>query len=217
MRSILSRGLPWGIVMAVAGAAVVALADTKMVYTIDPTRSEFVVQLFKTGMGSALAHDHVVRATTCTGQVAIDPAALASGMISVEVPAASLRVDEPEMRQKYGLASQLSDKDRQQIQETMQSPSQLDVARYPIIKFSSTKIEAQQGGTYMVTGNLTIRGVTQSVTFPAQVERRDNTLHVKGAWRFKQSSFGYQPYSALLGAVRNQDEVLLHFNVLATP
>lgn len=120
-------------------------------------------------------------------------------------------------RQKYSLASQLSEKDRQQIQETMMSASQLDVAHYPVMKFASTKIEARDTGTSAVTGNLTLRGITQSVTFPTQVERRDNTLHVRGSFRFKQSSFGYQPYSALFGAVRNQDEVLLQFAVVAVP
>jgi polyisoprenoid-binding protein YceI len=173
--------------------------------------------LFKAGVGSALAHDHVVRATTFTGQVRIDLATPASGSITVEVQTASLTIDEPAARQKYGLPSQLSEKDRQQIQETMRSPSQLDVVHHPVMKFASTKIEAQQDGTYTVTGNLTIRGVTQVVTFLVQAERRESTLHIKGAFRFKQSSFGYTPYSALFGAVRNQDEVLLHFDVLAVP
>lgn len=199
------------------GAAAVVLAETKTVYTINSARSEFVVQLFKAGVGSALAHDHVVRATTFTGQVQIDLAVPTSGSITVEVQTASLKVDEPEMRQKYGLASQLSEKDRQQIQDTMQSSSQLDVTRHPVMKFSSTKVETQQDGTYRVTGNLTIHGVTQSVTFSAQLEQRDAVLRIKGTFRFKQSSFGYTPYSALFGTVRNQDEVLLHFDVLAAP
>lgn len=206
-----------GTVLVVVCSAVVARADTKTTYTIDPARSEFIVQLFKAGVGSALAHDHVVRATTFTGQVQIDLTAPETGSITVDVQAASLKVDEPAMRQKYGLASQLSEKDRQQIQETMQSSSQLDVARYPVMKFVATKIETRQTGTYTVTGNFTIRGKTQIVTFPAQVERQENALHVKGSFRFQQSQFGYKPYSALFGAVRNQDEVLLHFDVIATP
>lgn len=217
MSRILRSWIWLGTVWVVVCAAVIARADTKTTYTIDLTRSEFVVQLFKAGVGSALAHDHVVRATTFTGHVQIDLSAPTNGSITVEVQTASLKVDEPELRQKYGLASQLSEKDRRQIQETMQSSSQLDVAQYPTMKFVATKIEAQPTGTYSVTGNLTIREKTQVVTFPAQIERRENALHVKGNFRFKQSSFGYTPYSALFGAVRNQDEVLLHFEVLATP
>lgn len=37
-----------------------------------------------------------------------------------------------------------------------------------------------------------------------------------GRNHFLQSSFGYQPYSAFLGAVRNKDEVILHFDIIAT-
>jgi hypothetical protein len=30
---------------------------------------------------------------------------------------------------------------------------------------------------------------------------------------FKQSSFGYQPYRAVLGAIKNKDEVILHIDL----
>ena len=186
-------------------------------YTIDPTRSELVVQLFKAGAGAAFAHDHVVRATTYTGQIHLDPTALNSASVTVEVQVASLKADEPALRQKYNLTSQLSEKDQHSIQDTMLSASQLDAARYPLMKFSSTKIEARDVGTFTVTGNLTIRGISQIVNFPAQIERHNDALRVRGSFRFTQSSFGYQPYSALFGAVRNQDEVLLHFDVVGFP
>lgn len=212
-RSVVGCGVLSGFVFSIVLPS--AVAET--VYTIDPTQSEFVVQLFKAGAGAVLAHDHIVRATLFTGQMQIDLATPTSGSIMVEVQAASLKVDEPTMRQKYSLPSQLREKDRQEIQETMMSQSQLDVEHYPLMQFTSTQIEAQTTGTYAITGKLTIRGVTQSVTFPTQVERRDKGLRVRGSFRFKQSSFGYEPYSALFGAVRNQDEVLLHFDVLAFP
>jgi polyisoprenoid-binding protein YceI len=188
-----------------------------VVYSIDPTRSELVVQLFKTGIGAALAHDHVVRATAYTGSIQADPGDPTTASIVVEVQAASLRADEPEIRQKYGLTSSLSEEDRRAIQATMESASQLDVRRYPLIRFRSTKVEPQEAGQYVVTGELTIRGVTRPVSFPVRVERQDGTLHGRGSFRFRQSSFGYAPYSAFLGAVQNKDEVLLHFDIVASP
>jgi polyisoprenoid-binding protein YceI len=99
----------------------------------------------------------------------------------------------------------------------MTAKGQLDVEHYPVMKFTSTRIEPQTAEVYTVTGELTIRGVTQTVTFPAQVQQRENTLHAQGSFRFTQSSFGYEPYSAFLGAVKNQDEVLLHFDIVAAP
>src|SRR5262245_19013504 len=103
----------WLFATILSMASVVTAEETT--YTIDLARSELAVQLFKAGMGSALAHDHVVRATAFTGQVQIDLAAPANGSITVEVQTASLTIDEPATRQKYGLTSQLSEKDRQQV------------------------------------------------------------------------------------------------------
>ncbi|HKA56930.1 MAG TPA: YceI family protein [Candidatus Binatia bacterium] len=185
-----------------------------MVYTLDP-RSEFVVQLFKAGIGAKFAHDHVIRAAGFTGQIRTDPADPTSTVITVEVQTGALQVDEPPVRRKYGLTTVLSKSDRQETQEAMAGKDQLDVRQYPSIRFQSTAVEPQAQGQYRLTGDLTIRGISQSFTFPVQAELREGRLHARGSFSFKQSSFGYQPYSALFGAIRNQDEVVLHFDVTA--
>jgi len=187
------------------------------VYTVDPTRSELVVQLFKTGIGGPLAHDHVVRATQYTGQIQADLADPLRSVITVEVHTAALQADEPALRQKYRLTKSLSEKDRQDVQAHMQRSEQLDIARYPTIQFRSTQITQQAEGQYTVTGALTIHGVTQSVTFPVQGEVQAGILHGRGSFRLLQSRFGYKPYSVFLGAIKNQDEVILHFDIVATP
>lgn len=192
-------------------------AETTVVYTLDPSRSELVVQLFKAGIGAKFAHDHVVRATSFAGQIRTDPADPSTTAITVEVQTTALQVDEPAVRQKYGLTTVPSDHERQEIQAAMAAKGQLDITQYPSIRFQSTAVEPQAQEQYRVTGDLTIRGVTQSFTFPVQAELRDDLLHGWGSFSFKQSSFGYQPYSALFGAIRNQDEVMLHFEVVATP
>ena len=90
------------------------------VYTVDPTRSELVVQLFKTGIGGPLAHDHVVRATQYTGHIQADLAEPIRSVMTVDVHTAALQADEPALRQKYGLTKSLSEKDRQDVQAHMQ-------------------------------------------------------------------------------------------------
>jgi len=192
-------------------------AATTMVYTLDPARSELVVQLFKAGIGATFAHDHVVRASSFAGQIRTDPADLTTTAITVEVQAAALQVDEPAVRQKYRLTTILSDRERQEIRTALAAKDQLDIAQYPSIRFQSTLVRPQAQGQYQVTGDLTIRGVTQSFTFPVQAELKDGLLHGWGSFSFKQSSFGYQPYSAPFGAIRNQVEVVLHFDVVSAP
>jgi polyisoprenoid-binding protein YceI len=194
-----------------------AIQAESRVYTFDPARSELVVQLFKAGIGGPLAHDHVVSATQYTGQIQVDLADPTRSVITVAVQTAALQADDPTLRQKYKLTKPLSEKDRQEIQAHMQAPDQLDVGRYPAIQFRSTQIARQVEGQYTVTGDLTIRGVTQSVTFPVQGELQAGLLHGWGSFRLLQSRFGYKPYSAFLGAIRNQDEVVLHFDIVAVP
>jgi polyisoprenoid-binding protein YceI len=73
----------------------------------------------------------------------------------------------------------------------------------------------EKEGRYTVTGDLELRGVTQTVSLFVQAELQEDVLRGKGSARLLQSSFGYQPYSAFLGAVRNQDEVVLHVDIVA--
>jgi polyisoprenoid-binding protein YceI len=184
-------------------------------YVIDPARSELVVQLFKTGIGAALAHDHVVRATKYSGQIQLDPAAPTAAQITVEIDATALVADEPETRQKYALPLGLSEDNRREIQQTLESEGQLYVRRYPTIRFHSTRITLEREGQYTVTGDLELRGVTQTVSLSLRAELQDEVLHGKGTGRFLQSSFGYQPYRAFWGAVQNQDEVVLRIDIVA--
>ena len=212
------RPSPWlGLFFGLVYTAFFSRAQAEVVYRIDPAHSELVVQVFKAGIGSAMAHDHVVRATAYTGQLQMNPTAPTTATIAVEVQTSSLQVDEPAVRQKYGLPTGLSEKDRQEIQATMESQDQLNVKQNPTMRFTSTRVEQRTEGEYSVTGDLTIRGITHSVTFPVRVEQRDAAVHAWGSFRFTQSSFGYKPYSALLGAVSNQDEVQLHFDIVAIP
>jgi len=201
---------------AVLAAAVLPVAADAATYQVDPEQSELAVQLYKAGFASAFAHDHVVTATRFSGEVVYDPDDLGSASVSLEAEAAGLVVDEPEARSRYGIEGDLSDEDRAKIQSTMEGADQLAVEKYPTVSLESTSVEPGENGQLQVTARFTLHGETRSVTFPAQVEVEDGGLHATGEFRFKQSDYGIKPFSAKLGAVRNQDEILLHFDVRAT-
>jgi polyisoprenoid-binding protein YceI len=184
---------------------------------IDPERTRLALQLFRDGVGSALAHDHVVEATEVGGVVEYDPARPDASAIVVEVRTASLRVDEPAARRRLGVEGDLSDGQRADVAKAMRAPDQLDVARYPTIRFVSTRAVAEGEGRLRLTGRLTLRGVTREITFPATVTRESGALRGRATLTFLQPSFGYRPYSALLGAIRNKDEVTLHVDLVARP
>ena len=184
---------------------------------VDPEQTRLVARLYREGVGSSLAHDHVVEATEIGGSVQYDAARPEASAIMIEVRTASLRVDEPAARRRLGVEGDLSDSQRADVDKAMRAPDQLDVARYPTIRFVSTRVLAEGEGRLRVTGQLTLRGVTQEVTFPATVALDSGILRGRAMVTFLQSSFGYRPYRALLGAIRNKDEVTLHLDLVAAP
>jgi polyisoprenoid-binding protein YceI len=199
-------------VLVVVGGANWAHAAS---FRIDPARSSLVLQVFRDGVAARLGHDHVVEARQFSGTITHDPATPAASSIDVAVEVGSLVADDPATRRQHGLAGELSARDVADIDKAMKSEEQLDAARFPAITFRSSAITPQADGQYLVTGTLTIRGVANQYTFPAQVGRIGEDLRGRARLAFKQSSFGYRPYRAALGAIRNKDEVILHIDLVA--
>lgn len=50
----------------------------------------------------------------------------------------------------------------------LKSPDFFDAAKFPTLTFTSTKVAAKGGNVFDVTGNLTIKGVTKTITIPAK-------------------------------------------------
>jgi polyisoprenoid-binding protein YceI len=198
----------------VGGLAGPASAAT---FRIDPSRSSLVVQIFRDGLAAKLGHDHVVEATTLEGRVAYDPSAPALSSVAAQIHTASLKVDDAETRRKFGLEGQPTAADVAEIEKSMKAEGQLDASRFPVITFTSTTITADAPDRYLVTGQLTIRGVTRDVRFPARAVMEGNLFRATATLTFMQSAFGYKPYSALLGAIKNKDAVMLHIQLVAVP
>jgi polyisoprenoid-binding protein YceI len=79
--------------------------------------------------------------------------------------------DDPSNSRAFGTVSVASidtgDADRD---AHLRSPDFFDVERYPQARFESTRIQHLAGGTYRITGDLTIKDVTREVEFEATVE-----------------------------------------------
>jgi polyisoprenoid-binding protein YceI len=202
--------------LASAGLLGAVVADGATL-RVDPQQTRLAARLYREGVGSALAHDHVVEATEVGGTVQYDTARPEASAIVIEARTASLRVDAPAARRRLGVEGDLSDGQRADVDKAMRAADQLDVAQHPTIRFVSTRVATEGEGRLRVTGRLTLRGVTREVTFPATVSLESGVLRGRATLTFLQSSFGYQPYRALLGAIRNKDEVTLHVDLVATP
>ena len=68
----------------------------------------------------------------------------------------------------------------------------------------------------MATGNLTIRGVTKEITTPLRISIEGARFTAEGQFTVNHTDFGFKPYSAALGTIRNADPLEFHLSLVAT-
>lgn len=71
----------------------------------------------------------------------------------------------------------------------LKSDDFFNVEKFPKAKFESTRIE-KKGEQYEVTGNLTLRDVTKSLTFPAAIAVGEKEVTVKANFQFNRQPYG---------------------------
>ncbi len=132
-----------------------------------------------------------------TAKITLDDADLTKSQASVEINAGSI------------------DTGDQKRDDHLKSPDFFDTKKFPKVTFKSTKI-AKAGASYKLTGDLTIRDVTKSVTFDATL-----SAPVKTPWgnqaraarvtgKIKRGDFGLKWNKALeTGGVVVGDDVTI--------
>lgn len=166
---------------------------------IDTAHSTMTVHVFKTGLFSALGHNHEISAPIESGRVQDKVQPSGNPSVELRVDARKLRVLDPDT----------SDDTRAQIQKTMLGPDVLDSDRFPEIRFVSTAVEASGANHWTVHGNLDLHGQSHPVT--VDVALKDGTYH--GSAPFKQTEFGIKPVSVAGGTVKIKDEVKVDFEI----
>lgn len=189
-----SQSLAFAAVAAgVLASGVGVLAETR---PVDVERSSLTIFVYKSGLFSALADNHVVRAPIAGGTISEQ----APAAIEVTIHAADLRVIDPD----------LAPDRRAEVQARMLGPEVLDAATFGDITFSSTSIEPSGPDRFKVSGRLTIRGQTRAITLLA--------AHAAGVYRgdtvIRQHDFGIAPIKIAGGTVKVKDELRIQFELL---
>lgn len=159
-----------------------------------PQRSEITIRVFKSGLFSGFAHNHVVVAPIAKANV--NPEGLSA---EITVVTKEMKVTDPD----------ISEKDRAEIQSTMLSPKVLDQEKFPEIHFKSSRIEQTSPQHYRVAGILELHGTKHEVILQVTGE----PSHYHGTTKLKQSEFGIKPISLGGGSVKVKDELELEFDV----
>ena len=197
-------------------------------YDLDPAKSFFTIVTHKQGVGSGLAHDHIIGTTAVQAKINADPKQIAATDFEVSFNVKDLKVDDPAYVPKVidmitskkileKKPADVSEGDRKTITEDMLADEQLDAKKHPQIKARLLKLVPAPPGdpsiTHMATVSLTIKGKSVDKEFKAEIKPTGDNISVKAWGAAKFTEFGIEPVSLFFGAIRNGDEfdILVHF------
>ena len=176
-------------------------------YVVDARASRFTVQVFASGMLSAMGHDPTMGIRTFRGEVDFSAESAEGRGFHLTVQSNSLNV-----------LDDLKDKDRREI-ERMMNDQVLEVSKYPEIVYevavvSVVRLEAALYSASL-NGNLTLHGVTRSQPISARIAVFDEMVRASGEFAMRQTDFDIKPISVAGGALKVKDEIRFSFEMVA--
>jgi polyisoprenoid-binding protein YceI len=87
----------------------------------------------------------------------------------------------------------------------------------PQIKYVLKDIKSAQGNTWTATGDITIAGVTKTISMPVTVNQQGNVLEFTGSFSTKLTEFKIDPPTAMLGTIKTGNDVKLSFSAKFNP
>lgn len=130
-------------------------------YAID--RKESVVT-WKGSMAIALKGGHTGYIDISYGVLLIQKDRLVGGTVEVDMNT---------------IADEKHDSDNDLVRH-LKSPDFFDAKIFAISTFTITKVASGDGENITITGDLTIKGITHAVAFPAKIEVKDGVVHANG-------------------------------------
>ena len=180
-----------GILLLIAFTCMVSAQSPR---EIDVDKSVLTIRVYKSGLFSAFAHDHEIRAPIQSGSFDEQ-----KRTVEFKVRSAELKVLDPDG----------SDSERSQVQHTMLSPKVLDPDKFPEVSFHSTAIDPAGDGKWSAQGLLTLHGETR----PVKVEVAGGNGIYRGSARLRQTEFKITPVTIGGGSIKVKDEVRIEFEI----
>jgi polyisoprenoid-binding protein YceI len=124
------------------------------------------------------------------------------------------RPEDSRVRVEVDMKSVYTDTD--QLTGHLQTGDFFEVDKHPRATFTSTKITsdtARGAGNYSVTGDLEMRGVKKSITFPADIAVTPSHVTVKSEFAINRKDFGIVYAGKADDLIR--DDVVIHLDLRA--
>lgn len=183
-------------------------------FLIEAGKSEITVLLFKEGLFSGFAHNHVLVGNDLAGEILLSGGDVLHATARLSLPVKSFQVDRPEHRSREHFSGGMSEEQRMEIRAAMLGPEQLHAAKYPRI---SAVVERVEGRWPSITAwvLIQIRGGEKRVAIPLKAELSGDVLTAMGEFAARHSDFAIEPFSSFLGTVAVQDRFQVSFRIQA--
>jgi polyisoprenoid-binding protein YceI len=79
--------------------------------------------------------------------------------------------------------------DKEKLTKHLKSPDFFDVEKFPTATFKSAEIK-KEGDGHVITGDLTLHGVTQRISFPATIKATDSEVNANAEFSINRKDFG---------------------------
>lgn len=152
---------------------IIALASATMLHAADYKLDKDATKLKWHAEKVTGEHDGFV--TVKSGTVGYKDGAITTGKFEIDMKSITVR-DIEDAGYNAKLVNHLKSEDF------------FSVDKFPEAKFSILSVETN-GATQTITGNMTIKGITQKITFPATVTESGNTLTTKATIKLDRSKF----------------------------
>lgn len=184
---------------------------------IDRPASQIQVFVYRAGPLAGFGHDHIVSTRDIWGYVTLGDD-LKRSRLDLCVPVASLVVDDPKLRVAAGadFAKQPSPSAVAGTRRHMLGTVQLDGQHYPFVEIHGT-VAGGRLPKLDLELVFTVRGVTHRVRTTTDVRTSAEGLTASGTLTIRQSQLGITPYSALFGALKVRDTLVMRYKLVATP
>ena len=213
------------LVLLAAGPAAAATAE------VVPGRSVIAIVTHKAGMASGMAHEHVIAASNYTTKLEFDPGTPTATRFDFRAQAHDLVVDDPNVREplfdrlkELGIVSEpfkkITEENRSEVRKSMLGPKQLDAEHFPEISGTILGVEAKPKSDdefpFLVKIAFEAHGQRVEREIDARFVETEGGYELEAFGELAFTELGVKPYSAFMGAVRNQDAFHLYVRISAS-
>ncbi|HMJ07800.1 MAG TPA: YceI family protein [Pyrinomonadaceae bacterium] len=182
-------------------------ASPAVTYSIDASRSKFMVVAPRGGPAWFKGHSHYLAVRDFSGTVELTPDVIDPASLTMSIRTASIEETGADFtaEQKKIIKKELED-------------IVLETAKFPEITFKSTDVQGSLKNGAMsvrIGGDITLHGVTRHVILPATVTVAGNELHAVGEFELNRKKFNVNATDAFHGLVRVRHVLKFTFDIFA--